>query len=249
MSFEFLAPDAAVADDRFAPIARSPMERSARAAGARFETRDGWSVAVGYASLEQEREAGRRVGGGGAVSHVDKIELHASAEDLAAIVSSAAGGATLELGTATRAVDAWWLPLTHERALVVCEPGAVGALRERLRSAAAGASRTVSVVDATCKFAAVTLVGPLAREVFARVSAIDVRARVLPVGGFRPGSIARSPGLLVREGEDRFLLMIGWALGQYLWETVADAGAHLGGAPVGLEALDEIAGGAAGGEA
>jgi glycine cleavage system aminomethyltransferase T len=35
--------------------------------------------------------------------------------------------------------------------------------------------------------------------------------------------------------------MIGWALGQYLWDTVADAGEHLGGAPVGLDALAEIA--------
>src|SRR3954464_13436910 len=162
MSFEFLAPDAAVADDRFAPIARSPMERAARAAGARFEARDGWNVAVGYSSLEQEREACRRAAGWADVSHLGKLELHAAADDLAAIVASAAGGATLELGTATRAADAWWLPLTDERALVVCEPGAVGGLRERLEGAAASASRTVSIVDATCKFAALTLAGPLA---------------------------------------------------------------------------------------
>jgi heterotetrameric sarcosine oxidase gamma subunit len=241
VSLEFLAPDAAVSDGRFTPVARSPMERAARAAGARFETRDGWSVAVGFAPLEQERDAYRRAAGWADVSHLGKLELHASAGDLAAIVAEAAGGAALELGTAARAADAWWLPLTSERALVVCEPAAVAELRERLATAAASAARIVTIVDATSKYAALTLVGPLAREVFARFSAIDVRARVLPVSGFRPGSIARSPGLLVREGEDRFLLLIGWALGQYLWDTVADAGEYLGGAPVGLDALDEVA--------
>jgi sarcosine oxidase gamma subunit len=82
--------------------------------------------------------------------------------------------------------------------------------------------------------------------VFARFSAIDLRPRVLPVGGFRPVSIARTPGMLVREGDERFLFLFGWALGAYMWETVADAGAHLGAAPVGLEALDEIAIGAGG---
>jgi heterotetrameric sarcosine oxidase gamma subunit len=247
VSFEFLAPDAAVADDRFAPVARSPMERAARTAGARFETRDGWSVAVGYASLEHERESCRQAAGWADVSHLGKLELHASAaDDLAAVVAQVADGASLELGGATRAADAWWLPLTAERAIVVCEPGAVAALRERLEEAVGGASRPFSVVDATCKYAAMTLVGPLAREVFARFSAIDLRPRVLPVGGFRPVSIARTPGMLVREGDERFLFLFGWALGAYMWETVADAGAHLGAAPVGLEALDEIAIGAGG---
>ena len=242
MSLEFLAPDAAVADDRHSPVARTPMERAARAAGARFETRDGWSVAVGYASPEREREACRETAGWADVSHLGKLELHVSkADDLAAIVAQVADGAALELGRATRAADAWWLPLTADRAVVVCAPSVLPGLRERLEEAAAGASATVSVVDATCKYAALTLVGPLAREVFARFSAIDLRPHVTPVQGFRPGSVARTPGMVVREGEDRFLLLFGWALGAYLWETVADAGAHLGGAPVGVDALDEVA--------
>jgi heterotetrameric sarcosine oxidase gamma subunit len=241
-SFEFLAPDAATSDERFAPVARSPMERAARAAGARFEVRDGWNVAVGYASLEQEREACTRAAGWADVSHLGKLELHASAgDDLAAVVAQAAGGAALELGTATRAADAWWLPLTAERALVVCEPAVLGGLRERLEEAAGSASRRVSVIDATSKYAALTLAGPLAREVFARFSAIDLRPQVTPVGGFRPGSIVRTPGMVLREGEDRFLLLFGWALGAYLWETVADAGTHLGASPVGVDALDEVA--------
>ncbi len=45
--------------------------------------------------------------------------------------------------------------------------------------------------------------------------------------------------MVLREGEERFLLLFGWALGEYVWETVvADAGAHLGGSPVGADALD-----------
>ena len=242
MSLEFLQPDAANGAERFAPLARTPMERAARAAGARFETRDGWSVAVGYASVEQEREACRRAAGWADVSHLGKLELHATAaDDLRAVVTQVADGATLELGSATRAADAWWLPLTAERALVVCEPGAVGALRERLEDAAGAAGSTFSVIDATCKYAALTLVGPLAREVLARFTAIDVRPSALPVGGFRPGSIARTPGMLVREGEDRFLFLFGWALGAYMWETVSDAGTHLGAAPVGIDALEAVA--------
>ena len=43
MSFEFLSVAASDA------VARSPMERQARAAGARFELRDGWNIALSYA--------------------------------------------------------------------------------------------------------------------------------------------------------------------------------------------------------
>ena len=67
------------------------------------------------------------------------------------------------------------------------------------------------------------VVGPLAREVFARFTAIDLRPQVTPVHGFRPGSVARTPGVVVCEGEDRFLMLFGAALGAYVWTVVADA--------------------------
>jgi heterotetrameric sarcosine oxidase gamma subunit len=245
VSFSFLAPDAAVADDRFTPIARSPMERDAKAAGARFEVRDGWNVTVGYTSVEQEREAQRRAAAWADVSHLGKLELHASPDDLAAVVAQASGGAALELGRAVRAAGAWWLALTRDRALVVTEPGAVGVVRERLTDAASGASGPVSVIDATSKFAALTILGPLAREVFARFTALDLRPGVTPVHGLRPGSVARNPAVLVREAEDRYLVLFGWALGHYMWTVVADAGKHLGAAPVGVDALEPIAAGGA----
>ena len=60
------------------------MERAARAAGAVFEVRDGWNVAMRYASTEQEREAARRAAGWADVSHLGKLEIQAAAGDLEA---------------------------------------------------------------------------------------------------------------------------------------------------------------------
>jgi heterotetrameric sarcosine oxidase gamma subunit len=240
VSHDFLSPDAATHGGGFTPVARSSMVRLARAAGARFEHRDGWEVAVGYSTLEQESAACSMSAGWADVSHLGKLEIQATGDDMTSIVARCADGAQLELGTATRAMDAWWCPMTPERTLVLCEPGVLPGLRERLEEALAGASPSAGVIEITTNYGAMTVAGPLAREVFARFCALDLRPSATPVHGLRPGSIARGPGVVIREGEDRFLMLFGWALSQYMWTVVSDAAQHLGGSPVGVEALEAV---------
>jgi heterotetrameric sarcosine oxidase gamma subunit len=161
-----------------------------------------------------------------------KFELQAA--DLGAL-AAATGSEALELGRASRAGDAWICPVTRERALVLCEPDQTAGLRERLGSDA---------VDLTSAMAAIAIAGPLARELFARFTAIDLRDQVTPVHGWRPGSVARTPGAILREDEDRWLMLFGAALGSYVWTVVADAAASLGGGPVGVDALAGVLAGA-----
>lgn len=233
MSLAFLGPGSEA-------VARSPMEREALAAGARLERRDGWNVSVAFAEPGREQEFCRETVGFADLSALGKIEVQASAAELAAIVAVASGGERLEPGRATRVEGAWWCPYTPERALVLCEPGATAGLRERLEDAAGAVQGLASVVDVTTGHGALGIAGPLARELFARFSAIDLRPQVTPVRGFRPGSVARVPGAILREAEGRYLMLFGAALGRYVWTVVADAALHLGGAPVGVDALVSV---------
>ena len=237
MSFEFLAVDAATPMGRHAPVAHSPMEAQARDAGARYELRHGWNVAVDYGDLAAERAAIETAGAWTDVSQLGKIELQARPAALAGIIAAADGGGHDGFGLATRAGDAWWCPLTPERALVICEPSHTAALRARLEQAAGSAPGLASVIEVTTLYAALTLSGPAAREIFARFCALDLRPASTPVRGLRPGSVARTPGLVLRESEDRFLVLFGWALGEYMWTVVADAAEHLGARPAGVDAL------------
>jgi sarcosine oxidase subunit gamma len=216
MSLEFLSPDLAL-DGGPRPVARSPIEPCLRAAGAHFEVRDGWSVATRVGSPEADLEACRAGAGVGDRSALGKLELQGTLP------------LELVLGTATPAEDAWWCPLTPERALLLSPPHATGGWRRRLERELLDGQ----VVDVTTAFAALTVIGPAAREVLARLTALDLRPQRLPEGGLKPGSVARVPGMVLRERGDRFLILFGAAHAEYLWTVVADAGAT----PVGEEAL------------
>jgi heterotetrameric sarcosine oxidase gamma subunit len=221
-------------------VARSPLEREALAAGARIERRDGWNVAVAFDGPERERLVCRETVGFADQSALGKIEIQASASELAAIVAVGSPGERLELGRATRAAGAWWCPYTPERTLVLCDPADAAPLLERLEEAAGAVPGLASVVDVTTAHGALAIAGPLARELFARFTAIDLRPQVTPVRGFRPGSLARVPGAILREAEERYLMLFGAALGRYVWTVVADAAESLGGAPVGFDVLARI---------
>ena len=204
MSLAFLSPVAEA-------IARSPMEPLARRAGARFEVRDGWNVAVDY-----DRPRSDTLGWAD-VSHLRKWEVRGD-------------GVSGELGTARREGEAWWCAVTGDRGLVL-----------------GGSEAPADALDVTCNYAALTLLGTQARETIARFCAIDLRPQVAPPHSFRPGSIARQPGMILVEAPDRFLLLFGWAIGEYMWTVVEDAARHLGGGPVGVAALapaGEVAAGA-----
>jgi glycine cleavage system aminomethyltransferase T len=228
VSLEFLSPSTRA-------LARSPMEGQARAAGGVLEQRDGWNVAVRFDGEEAERARCQTSVGFADLSHLGKIELQAAADELGAIA-----GEELELGRATRSQDGWWCPYTPERAIALCQPGSLPDLRERLEGAAAERSSLASVIDVSTAFGALVLQGPLARETFARFTALDLRDVATPPGAFRPGSVARTPGAVLRESEERWLMLFGAALGQYVWTVVADAAGHLGGGPVGVDALEPV---------
>ena len=222
MSLAFLSPSTGA-------LSRSPMERQAAAAGASFGERDGWNVAVRYDGFEAERRRVADSVGFADLSHLGKVELQGPQ------------ARRLELGTATRADGMWWCPYTSERTIVLCEPTDLADLRERLFEHAAGQEGLTSVVDVTTALAAIAIGGPLAREVFARFTAIDLRHQVTPMRGFRPGSVGRTPGAILREEEQRWLMLFGAALGQYMWTVVADAAESLGGGPVAADALAPVA--------
>jgi glycine cleavage system aminomethyltransferase T len=213
--------------------ARSPLADAAAATGGRLEVRDGWELAASFGDLEAEATACIDSVGFADRSSATKLELQGPAAHL----TSVAG--TLEPGTARREDDVWRCPVAPQLRIELSPVGS-GSGAERRHALETGGVR---VCDLTAALAAISIWGPAAGETIARFCALDLRPAALPTGGFRPGSIARTPGYLLRERPDGFLLLFGAAYGEYLWEQVAAAATALGGRPVGADApakLEEV---------
>lgn len=241
MSFEFLAADAATAAGEARPLARSPIEWAQRSDGAEFDERAGWRVVAGYGAVAKEAAACRSTVGVADRSCLGKLELQGDPATVAAIVATLAGGAALELGQAVLDDEVWWCPLTARRVLAVTPPEATARVRDGLEAAGAGGS-FASVTELTSAFGSNAVVGPLARETFARVTALDLRPDRFAPGAFAPVSVARTPGMLLREGGDRFLHLFGAGYAHYTWTVFVDAARHLGGRAVGDDALRAVIG-------
>jgi glycine cleavage system aminomethyltransferase T len=237
MSFEFLAPDAAVPFNGDRPAAQSPIEHLHREAGARFEARDGWRVVAGYAAPEQEEAVCRDSVGLADASQLGKLDLQGDPAAVASIVAKLAGGAELEPGLAAYREGVWWCPMSASRLVTISPPAATPRLREELEAAAGAAGSFMSLNELTTAFGSNLVAGPLARETFARSTALDMRDERFPELGFAPVSVARTPGLILRDRGDLFVHLFGTGFAEYVWTVFLDAAESLGGRAVGFDAI------------
>ena len=241
MSLQFLSADQAQQQGAFTPLLQSNIEAELVAAGAQIEERDGWRVAANYGDTIAEKKACAESVGIAELSSLGITELLGTPAVIEAITSEVAGTAA-KLGEAVFAGGAWWCTVKPDRVLALTDAADTAGLRGRLEAAAASRNELVSVTDLTSTLTTFSYSGPLARDTFARITALDLREREFPLRGFLPGSIGRVPGLLLRQGQDSFLHTFGAASAQYMWESVIDAAEELGGRAVGIDALGPLGG-------
>ena len=139
----FLSVDAAASDAAHSPIARSPMQHLQRERGARFETRDGWEIAV---SFPDEAAALERV----AIAELPQL-----------------GKLEVRGAGARPSQQTLWYQMTPQRALVITSAPDTAALRTELERSA----RTV--VDVSGGLGSVVLLGPRASHLLRRLTELE----------------------------------------------------------------------------
>jgi sarcosine oxidase, subunit alpha len=129
--------------------------------------------------------------------------------------------------------------LGDDHFFVTTTSSGVGAVEEWLTWWMEGTEMCAHVTNVTSGLAAVNLAGPRARDVLAKVTDLDLSAAALPYLRAAQGTIAGIPAIILRigfVGELGYELHVPAEYGEYLWDTLMEAGKEFGIAPFGVEA-------------
>jgi heterotetrameric sarcosine oxidase gamma subunit len=207
--FAFLSPAASEG-----AVLRTPMERNHQNAGAELEEQDGWRVAAYAANGDHEAWAAD-------ISHLGKLDVRGPVAEIDTLTGH------LDLGGASNVDGVWTLRLSPTHAIVLCPFVRVEQLRQRIASE----STAICAIDMTCGWSGVAIGGERVRDVFMRSSSLDVRPDRFPPGRCMAGSVMRCASIILNDSGS-FWVFCGWEFGEYMWESLLDAGEAFGITPV-----------------
>ena len=140
-------------------------------------------------------------------------------------------------------IDGLCCRLTHDNALLTTPPGTRRALEqqclEKIQDPSTCATREACahLTDLSSALTAIQLVGPASRDLLSKLTSLDLVPSQFPDLRCAQASIAKVHGLLIRADIGSHLtyeIYCRREFGEYMWETVHDAGQEFGAVPFGL---------------
>jgi len=242
-------PLGALAGAEFHPVKHTSMHYRHTALTNQFMDMGVWKRPLVYSSVAEEYDAVRnRVGlidvstlgklvvkGKDAPALLDQVYTHwfsnlQPGRTRYGVICDEAG-IILDDGTVAR--------LAPDQYYVTTSSGNVDLIEQWMKWLATGTGWCVHIVNMTSGIAAVNLAGPEARNVLRGLTDVDVSPAAFPYMACREGNVAGVPATLLRVG---FVGETGWELhfpaeyGEYMWDTLLEAGAAFGICPFGVEA-------------
>jgi glycine cleavage system aminomethyltransferase T len=205
-------------------------------AGAVMAVRDGHPVAAHFGSTATELAVCVKRVGLAVRSDLGALELSGPEPGLARFLADTLGEQVPVPGRAGRTAGTWCCRVAPHRATVVGPWSAIARWTRFVREAIVTGS-AIACSDRSETATALTLVGPRVARLLTDVG-LDP---ALPVHGVREGWFADSPTLMVREGADRYLLVVDADCASTAFDELSAAGASLGLTMVGAEALERLA--------
>ena len=222
------------------PVALSPLHGQHVELGAEMELVDGWLRPVRYTSADEELAAVRSGVGICDVSPMSKLALLGDGVD-ALLNAVLPESAPLAVGRSARVDDETFVArLARDEALVTTAAGLPPWLAERLT---AGTTGCAHVVEVTSALAAVRIAGPRAPNLLAALTELNVAPDAFGDGSCAQSSFAEIHGTLTRldaAGLHAYTLFFGREYGDYMWDSIMEAGERYGLVPFGIETLGRL---------
>ena len=242
-------PLGALAGPSHMPIKRTSIDRKHREMGAQMIDVGPWQRPYSYGSPQEECLAVRHRVGIIDVSTLGKLDVagidvptlldkvythHYSTLGVGRIrygLLCADNGTIMDDGTVTR--------LAEDRYFVTTSTANIDTIEEWFKWWTAGTEMCAHVTNVTSAFAAINVAGPRARDTLTKLTDVDLSPRKFRYMRSVQGNVAGVPCLFLRIG---FVGETGWELhfpaeyGEYMWDTLLDAGEEFGIAPFGGEA-------------
>ena len=221
------------------PVALSPLHGQHVELGAEMELVDGWLRPVRYTSADEELAAVRSGVAICDVSPMSKLALLGNGLDalLSAVLPKSA---PLAVGRAAPVDDETLVArLARDEALVTTAAGLPPWLAERLDDDGGCAH----VVEVTSALAAVRIAGPRAPHLLAALTELNTAPDAFGDASCAQSSFAEIHGTLTRldaAGLPAYTLFFGREYGDYMWESIVEAGGRYGLVPFGIEALGRL---------
>ena len=217
-----------MSESPFRPYKVSALYRVHQELGAQWVEVDAWRVPASFADPTQEAERVAQSVGLQDVSFLLKWDIQGrEAEEFLT-------GFHLKERVAV-------LRLRPDRFLILATPAQRWELTATLQEHVGQSKGCVHLTELTSALSALSLVGPQAREVLAKLTSVDLRPRSFPDGSHAETGLANIHAVIYREdwgSLPAFVLLLSRDLGEYGWDVIRTAGRSVGLVPFGVAAAN-----------
>ena len=228
------------------PVALSAIHPKHLSLGAVIVESDGWRRPASYTSAGEETDLLREGVGICDISPLGKIVIHGDIEAYLAEGFSQPVPAEPGESSRLRAAEDSGIRemivarLAHDEALLLTAPNQAPLVIDLLES---DIDRCAHSVDVTSVLAGIKITGPSASRLLAGVTEMDLRPESFPDMSCAQGSVAEVHGTLLRLDHGDLLshdLYFGREYGEYMWDSLMEAGSPHSVTPFGTEALASL---------
>jgi sarcosine oxidase subunit alpha len=222
------------------PKRLSPLHTRHLSLNANLHLIEGWLVPEVYTSYLDETAAMQNRVGLVDISTQGKLTLKGVKAD--GIISAILGKSPISQGNAIWAESKHLLVarLTRDEFLILTPPGAEQGIANSLEAEIASQNSFVSVIDQTSGLVGLLISGPESIGLMRKLCALDFNPTDFPDLHVAQSSFAKVRTTTIRHDQNSlptFELYADCSYGEYLWDTILDAGMEFGIQPVGWEAI------------